>query len=269
MCDLVTDNSFRLEKTYEYILSIQVSLGGFSFSVVHPDEKRLLALKNKQLTISDDRFIARHMQEWLQSEEILQQTFKQTRLIILSEKFSLVPKEFFEKEKKRELIDCTLETKDNDIFVENWIEDFNTCLVFTLPSNLEDTIKQSTLLHPVKLLIDKRPQLSLGNGLILWFNAAGVYLILYNEDQLLLANHFKITHDNDVIYYVLTALNQLNTSPRKTELYLGGEIEQNGKLKKMLCNYFESVNFLNQDEEFIVDLEKFSQPLYPFILQFP
>ena len=46
MHDLVTEESFDLEKTYEYILSIQVSLDGFSFSILDITRKKYLALKS-------------------------------------------------------------------------------------------------------------------------------------------------------------------------------------------------------------------------------
>ena len=269
MYDLVTDNSFQIEKSFNYILSIQVSLGGFSFSIVNPDEQRLLVLKNKQLTISDDRFISRHFEEWFQSEEIFQHPFKQIRLIVLSEKFSIVPKEFYIKEKKREIINYLLDLGQHEVIARNSVEDFNSQLLFTLPPNLANVVNQPSFLHPVKILIEKRPEVSAGTGLILWFSSSGIYLILYNKNQLLLANHFKITHDNDVIYYILTALKQLNISLSETELYLGGELEHEGSLKKLLYNYFESVRFLTKDDNLIIDSEIFSQSMHPFILLFP
>ena len=47
MYDLVNETGFNLEKSQEYILSIQISLDGFSFSVVSPSDNKLLAFKKK------------------------------------------------------------------------------------------------------------------------------------------------------------------------------------------------------------------------------
>jgi len=52
MSDFITDGSFEIAKTKNYILSIQVSLDGFSFLIADPVEKKncrskKLSLQNK------------------------------------------------------------------------------------------------------------------------------------------------------------------------------------------------------------------------------
>lgn len=265
MHELVSDDHFDLEKTREYIISIQVSLGGFSFSIIHADEKRLLALKYSPVTISNEQFISRRFNEWLESENLLQQTYKDTRFITASEKFTLVPETLFNQHRKIDIIYPVLDVNATEQIRENNIEKCEASLLFAVPSQLETSLNHGNFLHPVKLLIENRPEIQTRNGLILWFNSGGCYLILYNTKQILLANHFKITHENDVIYYVLSTLKQLGVAPGNTELHIAGEKAEKESLRDLLQKYFASTNLLQPADNIQINREKFSFPLHPFI----
>jgi hypothetical protein len=66
---LTTDPAFDINRTEEYKLSIQVSLDGFSFSVVHVHENRLLAFGQFPITVSSESFLGRRFTEWLNEVE--------------------------------------------------------------------------------------------------------------------------------------------------------------------------------------------------------
>lgn len=265
MYGLVTDESFELEKTNEYILSIQVCLDGFSFSVIQPDEKRLLALQHSPLTISSERFIARRFNEWLESDELLRKTFRETRIIVASEKFTLVPNSLYNPQFKRTVIQPALEADATEEIDENFLEAFEIRLLFALPRQLRNTMKDASFIHPVKLFIEKRPAVSAPNGLILWFNSGGCYFVLYHTNQILLANHFKVSHENDVIYYVLTTLKQLRVAAANTQLFAAGKMAEEENMQNMFQKYFATVVFLHPESELLVNKEKFSGPLHPFV----
>jgi hypothetical protein len=58
MFDFVID-SFDLEKTNEYILSIQINLDGFSFSIYSPVENKFVGSKVVPLKISNEFILNR------------------------------------------------------------------------------------------------------------------------------------------------------------------------------------------------------------------
>ena len=98
MFEFDTDAAFDIEKTSEYILSIQVSLDGFSFSVVHPGNNRILAFKHTPLKISSESILSRHFESWTSTEDLWTKPFRKTRLIVFSPRFSLIPEIFYQKE---------------------------------------------------------------------------------------------------------------------------------------------------------------------------
>ena len=265
MHELVTDEYFDLEKTKEYILSIQVSLGGFSFSIICPNEKQLLALQNTPLTISNEKFISRRFNEWVNSVDLLQKTYKETRIVVASEFFTLVPEAFYDEQKNREIIYPILEVDATEKIVDNKLENFDSRLLFAIPPRLGDNLENVTFLHPVKLLIENQTITNSQNELILWFTPGGCYLILYDSKQILLANHFKITHENDVIYYVLTTLKQLGIVAGKTHIRTGGEMAEKESIQNIFQKYFLSVEFLKPKGDIQINTEKFNVPMHTFI----
>ena len=96
MHDTFVDNSFDLENSINNILSIRVSPGGFSFSVVNLQNNKLLAFNHSTLKISNEHFIPRRFGEWIDSETILQNKYGQTHVYVDTPKFTFVPEPFFE-----------------------------------------------------------------------------------------------------------------------------------------------------------------------------
>ncbi|MBK6285166.1 MAG: DUF3822 family protein [Draconibacterium sp.] len=101
MSDFINDGLFEIAKTKNYILSIQVCLDGFSFLIVDPNEKQIVAIKNSPIKISNENLLARHLKEWLTSEALLKNQFESVRLIYYSENFTLVPKEYYAEKSKK------------------------------------------------------------------------------------------------------------------------------------------------------------------------
>ena len=194
MYELITDKTFDLKNTIEYKLSIQVSLGGFSFSVVNPEENRLLALKNSPLKISNETFIARRFSEWIESEEILQQKFGEMQIIVSTKNFTTVPEDFYLTENSKKLTGLFWETDKDTKIIENKIDPFKLHLLFAVPNQLASSIQSSfdncSFLHPVKKICEQTPDFISENGVILLFDANSFYIIVFNKNNFLMANSF-------------------------------------------------------------------------------
>ncbi len=242
------EESLDLENTFEYILSIQVSLNGFSFSVLDPGESKVLAFKNTPLKISSNKLISRRFKEWFQSETILQRTFQKIRIIVFSEIFTLVPKNYHSNELKEEVIHILFKDGDRFKFAENLVKKIDATLLFALPEDFVETINETVgeceITHPVKSLIhhnlDQEDQIKL----TLLFSNKDLYFILTDGSTVLLANNFKINHANDVVYFVLTALKQLGIESKSTVLDYAGKSGYIGETEKNLHKQFASIEKL-------------------------
>ena len=254
MHDFFTDESFDLEKTYEYILSIQVCLDGFSFSVKLPGEKKILAFKNIQLKISRDTLITRHFQEWVASEMFLQKPFKKVHIIIFNENFSLIPEEYFHNKLRKEIPHLLFEKNSEYEIAENVLDKLKAKLIFALPTELNNAIQnhigECEIMHPVKIIINNPPEIKDDNALILLLDVKYFYAVLFSQNKVLLVNSFKMNHVNDIIYYILTALQQLGISPKKTSLFLADAFNNLPEIENSLNPHFTEIKNLNSTSDF-------------------
>ena len=250
MFDLVTENSFDLNKTKEYHLSIQVNLDGFSFFIVNPKENQLVAFRHETLRISNEAFVARRASEWMEEQEIFTHPYKRVQLVHWSKQFALVP-QGWTNEGSKSVLQLLYHDKIKDNILVNHLSDFHKSLIFTMPAQLQEFIKKKFpecfIYHPLKKISGNLPELhsNSGHGLVLAVSPENFYLLIYSKSDILLMNHYRFSHANDVVYYVLSVLKQLGISPKRTELLLSGVIKKEDKIKEMLEPHFYSTNYLS------------------------
>ena len=269
MHELITDQSFDINRTSEYILSIQVSLDGFSFSLVRIYDNRLVGLKNVPAKISTEKFIARRFSEWIQSEEIFNHHFSEIQVQYNTGNFTLLPGSFFKDEKQNELAGMLFEQEVTSQVVSGFDEISEIQFVFTMPVDLYNEITgmfgNCKILHPAAALAKKYPlDFKEGEkGALLYFSKNNFILLLFSEDKLLLANRFNFSHANDVVYYLTATLNQQKIIPGDTKIYLSGDIFPENQPESLLRKYFSNTEFWHPKNP--MNAEIFNHKLHHFI----
>ena len=244
MHDLFTVESFDLEKTYEYILSIQVSLNGFSFSVSSSDKNELVYYKNVPRKISNSALLKRHLNEWFQNEELVKKPFRKINIIVFSEIFSLIPEQYYNTSAKSLLPLILFDNKKKFEIAENSIHHIPAKLMFALPPGINKTFQnyfeEYEIIHPIKLVMNNLTE-STANSLVLLFDAQYFYAILYNQNRVMNINSFELAHVNDVVYFCLTMLNQSGISSKQTTLYISDIRNDSLEMKENLNKYFTEI----------------------------
>ncbi len=243
--------SFDLEKTNEYILSIQISLDGFSFSIFYPQENKIVAFKCKPLKISSDNLILRHFSEWLKEEELLQRKYLKTVFAYCSIEFSLIPENLYSSQLVKEASARLIPENNHKQVKVNPVNglEIPAKIVFYLPKGLMEVISQNfnspELIHPVQLITEQIPHVIKRNKVVLLYYKNSCILVTARGNQILLANGFKTGHINDLIYYVLNTITQLNLNPKETDFYLSDALIKNEELEHLLHNYFPEISYLS------------------------
>ncbi len=267
MSEFIADKSFDLNNTKEYILSIQVSLDGFNFSVTH--NSRLLALGQYPVKISSDKFLARRFSEWLSDENIFSKSWAGTRIIYFTGKITIVPGEYYDYEKQDEIINLIFGKQSGYLIRDNyWIR--NRCnLIFPIHEQfLKEAGQKFTeyqIIHPATVLNKKtEPYLNDNReSMALYFNKHSFCHILYIKKELRSVNCYAYTNADDVMFYLLSVLNANDISNKNCDLLAGGNIDASGELFKRLSNFAGSFSFI--DTEVTFDQKVFAHPLHPFI----
>jgi hypothetical protein len=252
MSEFFKDGSFEIEKTKNYILSIQVCLDGFSFLVIDPNENQILAIKNSSLKISNENLLARHLKGWLESEALLKNPFKIVRLFYYSENFTLVPEEYFGIERHRNLTSLLFDKKLSGNFIENKIENIGAALFFPVPQDIINVLNQFfkniEIIHPITNLIQSGVESGKGNLSFIMSTTRNFYFVVVGNGKLLLANSFQNQHPNDLVYNVINAFQQLEISRSETELFVAVAIDQKNEIESLLNPYFSNISILKSEK---------------------
>jgi hypothetical protein len=64
----------------------------------------------------------------------------------------------------------------------------------------------------------------------------------------LLANTFQFSHQNDLVYNVLNAFQQIETARIETHLFVAGAVSDKNEIIRLLQPYFENIGLLKIDE---------------------
>jgi hypothetical protein len=252
MFDFVKDDWFDIEKTKYYKISIQVSLDGFSFLIIHTAENRIVAFKNTPLKISSANLVARRLKEWLELEEILKNPFESVQVFIFAENFTLFPEEYFEEEQRQDLPSMLFQEVEGNYIIETKIASLNARFIFPIPSEINDVLGSffteiPEIIHPVAKLLQAPVTSKKRNCAVIISTGKYFFLIVTQNNKLLLANSFQTAHKNDLVYNILNTFQQLEATRSETELYVAGSNTQNSKIEDLLKPYFENIALLKTE----------------------
>jgi hypothetical protein len=269
MFDFIADDSFEIEKTIQYTLSIQVSLDGFSFTVFDKLNKKVVAIKTTPVKISSKSLLVRHLKDWLESESFLKKRFKNVQVFVFTSPFNLVPEEFSEDKLPDNLISFLFQEDANLELYTNKIEILNARLVFSVQSDLIALLDQffnsnKEILHPVSAFLSNPLKGEKRNLAILISTQKYFYLVIYRNDKLLLANSFQNLHQSDLIYNVLNSFQQLETARSETELFVCDAMNKNTGIEDLLKPYFNHISKLKTDQT-IVNNEELNHSLQLYL----
>jgi len=247
MFDFITDDSFDIDKTKQYILSIQVSLDGFSFLLIHSGENRIVAFKNTPLKISSENLLARRLKEWLESEVLLKKPFENIQVLFFAESFTMVPDEYFEGENRQDITSVLFPENGGNRIVKNKIDSLNAHLIFPVSADIIDTFhhffpENLEITHPVAKIIQRPPESKKRNIAVIILSGKYFFMTVTRNNTLLLASSFQAIHHNDLVYSVLNAFQQLETARSETDLYVAGSLKQKTEIEDLLSPYFANIS---------------------------
>jgi hypothetical protein len=236
------DQTFQPETTGEKILSIQASLNGFSFSIVCPQQKKLLYFKDFSLKISNTNLLSRHFESLFSEATILQNNFHRIFPIYHSQNFTLVPEQFCHKQIDKEITPLLFENNDQLSWLHNKIDSLEAELLFAIPASFKEALRKrwplARTIHPLELLIGRETNAENQNCLQLLFENDHFSLALYCNNTLKLINNFSFKHPNDVVFFVLTVLRQFSIPAKNISVQYAGNIGAHAGLEELIQKHF-------------------------------
>jgi hypothetical protein len=82
------------------------------------------------------------------------------------------------------------------------------------------------------------------------FRNGAMDILAINDRKLQLLNSYTCKTDEDVLYFLVFAIEQIGLNPETVDLYLSGIIEQDSNLHFLIKKYVRNVRFMNRNDDF-------------------
>ncbi|MDM8160639.1 DUF3822 family protein [Labilibaculum sp. K2S] len=258
MSDLVfVDSSFDKNKTKEYTLSIQVSLDGFSFSILN-EHKGCIALNQfiPFKTNSDNNPINSFI-EIVRNHELLNLSFKDVSLLWISDKVLLIPSEFFSEDFAYEGFQLSHCLEKNECLEWNELPELKSWIVFSFPKNIKEFVqshfKNSKLYHHClpfykealnQKIAENHPQVFLN------IQNYFFHVIIPDRNGKHFINTFSYSASSDLAYYILNIFKQQKLNNERSRLIIDGLVQEDSNAIILLKKYLGQVEVKILPSEF-------------------
>ncbi len=244
------DESLDINKTQFYHLSIQVSLDGFLFAILDPENSRYLGLKRygfEKANNLDKHF--ENLERILQQDPFLKKEYLSVSCIHNENRATLLPAALFDREHLKLYFEFNHVLNELDELHYNFLNQIDAYLVFPLNSEITSLILKSWLntrfFHQDTPLIDALISRENGNGSLVGinFNEGHFDIVVTENRQLKYQNNFSFRSDEDLIYFMLFVFDKLEMDQEKTPVLLSGEIDKFSERLSTLGRYFKQLSY--------------------------
>ena len=243
-----------IKDNFRKALSIQFSLGGFSFCI-----SNLITKEIQHFTVFSFDEIIDTPETLLQQIEklynenliVLNQEFEQVIVIHQNNLSTLVPTPLFNEDELSLYLDYNIKTLANDFIAFDSLSQLEIKNVYIPYVNINNFFFQKfgefEYKHSATVLIDKLILHSKNNSAKQCFvnvTNNNFDIVIIENSNLLFYNTFTFTSKEDFIYYILFTAEQLKLNPEEFQLFFIGDIEEESELYHITYQYIRNVNFL-------------------------
>ncbi len=251
-------------KNQEYNhLSIQFSLGGFSFCVLNKDDKKFTALYNyrfKESTYTPQNLLQNINQIFETNELLKDKKYHSVSISHTNNLSSLVPKPLFKEERISDYLSYNNKTLRHDFFAYDDLKNHemvNVYVPFVNANNFFiDQFGGFEYKHFSTVLIENLVDIykfSLVPHMFINIGKKHFEIVVIADKKLQLYNTFEYNTKEDFIYYILFVVEQLHLNPEEIELQLMGNVKKNDTLYKIAFKYIRNVGLIENRSKYTFD----------------
>lgn len=246
------DETLDLNLTSTYHLSIQISLDGFSFSILDTIRNKYIVLKHINLKgILHPFSLSEELTKYLDEDELLNADFKSVKCIYLSQKSTLVPSPLFKDENLSLYFQFNHQVDKSESLHHYKLKNSDTNIIYAIPECIEQSLKskysnikfyhQGCPLIEDILLNHKNKE----NTCKVFVNVSQEFfdIATIKGSSLILFNSFHYKNEKDLIYFILNIYEQLKLNPETTEIILSGDINKNNSNYNMVKRFIRHIKF--------------------------
>ncbi|MDC1105260.1 DUF3822 family protein [Prolixibacteraceae bacterium] len=274
--NLYVDRSVSNEDFYRYERSIQVSLDGFSFSIVDVGGKnpRLVACGFEPIVATPVALLAVSLAHWLDTLPFKDCEFKRNVVVVDLDRSLIIPTAMFQENEMLSYCDLHFSEYNEEWDSCVWYQVSNSEIgvLFVIPISLLEVVKryfcQFHLIHAFSLLLEEKQfKGTLGRPhVVASIRRRFMSVVLYDaKGQLRLCNRFELRGTIDIPYYLFSVTKQNNFNVSDTSVCLMGDVSVEWDEVALLQSEFNSVEFYNKVSYIDQDKEGLITPIYQYM----
>ena len=263
---------FDAEKSSQYRMTLQCTLGGLSFALLDTATQMLIALECYQsdlLADSDDLF--RTLERALESKGLNNKTFQSVTCIIDNRFCTLVPEPLFNKADQAKYLDFGFQIPDGYSIDSERLESVQSYNVFAYLKALQDKIlakwESASIVHSSSVFINNVMHIMENNGVYVNVRNRDFDMLIKKDDKLLFFNNFRFNTKEDFAYFLLFAMEQNGVSGQDIPVFFSGLIRPASDIIDLCGRYVKDLRFVEDPKALQVSKAMDKVPFqYYFIL---
>jgi hypothetical protein len=223
----------------QYTLSIRLGTDGFSFSIYDPSGNSLLLTQRRE--VEAGLSITANMRKAINESDILDHAYRQTDVLPVSKRFTLIPAELFAEDRTEECFHYNFFPQENETVLYDVLPKNGAVLLYALDKSLHDLLKeqypQVRFQSPISSRAERfaaEGRAGAGRKMYVYVHREFIEVYAYAGGRLALLNAYDCLNNADRAYYLLYAWKQLAMDQQADGLgIMGGGEDRDGLVREM------------------------------------
>lgn len=253
----IVDKDFLPGSERNEILSIELSLDGFSFAILDPRHFRYLKLESYSYGpgLVLEKF-ADDLGEFIRDYPLLLGSFERISVAWFQPQYTLVPEELFLHSGRTAYHHFSGEVPPGFELRVDKLNNLGAYGIYPFPEvvrrRLEFLYPAHRVRHTATVLIESLLSAfrldEARSDLVIHIRQGHFELLLFEGDRLVFYNSFAYKAFDDLMYFLFYVLEQFQLDAGNVEALLAGEISLDSVEYETLSQYFKKVGFLNRSD---------------------
>lgn len=245
------DKSLESDHFKKLVLSIQLKLDGFSFSILNEELNKVVAIVDYKFEdVKHPLQLLEKIKDIYSDSTLLKMDFSRVKVTHVNSISTLVPVALFDDDNLRSYLEFNHKLLDNEFLTFDIINSEETANVYSPFTVVNDFFFEKygefTYKHFSSVLIDNFIEQSSTNQEFKMFvhvQDSQFEIIVIENKKLILYNSYQYKTKEDLVYYILFVAEQLRQNPEDFDLELYGEIEPYSEIYALIYKYVRNVYF--------------------------
>ena len=240
---------FDAEKSSQYRMAIQFSLGGLSYALLDTHSNRIIALEcylSDLLSDSDDLF--RTLERALESKGLNGKDFHSVTCLFDNRYCTLVPEPLFDETQQAKYLDFTFQIPEGYAIASERIASIASCNVYAYPKDLHDKVlakwKDAQFKHTSSIHVGKMSEDAEDTFVSVMVRNRDFDMVIKKDGKLLFFNNFKFNTKEDFAYFLLFAMEQNGVSGSDILVRFTGLLRPASEIVDLCGRYVKDIRFV-------------------------